>query len=238
MSSKGKLYLIPTTLGAHNAESVIPAEVLRISRKLKHFIAENEKTARRYLKSIDTEIALDDLKFYILDKRSRAGDVSRLIEPLLSGTDMGLISDAGLPAIADPGALAVAACHRQKISVIPCVGPTSIILGLIASGFNGQTFTFHGYLPRDRKELTHKIRTLENEVRKSRTTQIFMETPFRNEKLFEALMNTCAPETEICVATDLTLDTETITTRTVDQWWKHPPSIHKRFCMFLMGTSA
>lgn len=235
---KGTLYLIPNTMGAYNAESVIPAEVLSISRKLEHFIAENEKTARRYLKSIDTEHPLDDLKFYILDKRTCAADVSRLIAPLLNGTDMGLISEAGLPAIADPGAMAVAACHRNKIKVVPCVGPTSIILALIASGFNGQSFTFHGYLPKDRKDLTHKIRSMENEVRKSHTTQIFMETPFRNEKLFEDLMNTCSPGTEICVATDITLESEVITTRTVDEWWKHPPKINKRPCMFLMGVSG
>lgn len=237
MESKGTLYLIPTTMGAHNAESVIPAEVLSISRKLKHFIAENDRTARRYLKSIDTRHPLDDLQFYILNKRTAATEVAQLIAPLLNGIDMGLISEAGLPAIADPGAAAVAACHRNKIKVVPCVGPTSIVLALIASGFNGQAFTFHGYLPKTRKDLIHKFRSMENEVRKNRTTQIFMETPFRNEKLFEDLMNACSPGTEICVATDITLESEVITTRTVDAWWKHPPRINKRPCMFLMGTS-
>lgn len=237
MSKKAKLYLIPTTMGEFNSSWVIPAEVLAISRKLKHFIAENDRTARRYLKSIDTEHPLDDLQFYILNKRTDQAEIPKLMAPLLAGEDMGLISEAGLPAIADPGAKVVAACHRQKIRVVPCVGPTSIILGLIASGFNGQEFSFHGYLPKDSKSCIHKLRSMENEVRKSGATQIFMETPFRNEKLFEQMMNNCSPGTEICVATDITLQTEVITTHTVDEWCRHPPKIDKRPCMFLMGRS-
>lgn len=237
MNKKGSLYLIPNTLGEGNYEWVIPANVLAISRKLKHFIAENERTARRYLKAIGTEHSLDDLIFYILDKRSQATDIPALIKPLQEGVDMGLISEAGLPAIADPGALAVAACHKNNIKVVPCTGPSSIILALIASGFNGQQFTFHGYLPVKAKERIHKLRTLENEVRKTGATQIFMETPFRNEAMFEDMMNHCATGTEICVATDITLSTEIITTRTVEEWIKHPPKIHKRPCIFLIGTS-
>ena len=237
MVKKGKLYLIPTTMGEGNQEMVIPAGVLTISRKLKHFIAENERSARRYLKAIETEHPLDDLKFYILDKRSKALDVPQLIQPLLDGIDMGLISEAGLPGIADPGALVVSACHRNKIKVTPCSGPSSIVLALIASGFNGQEFSFHGYLPLNKKDRLHKLRTLENEVRRSGATQIFMETPFRNEPLFEDMMNHCSPGTEICVATDITLQTEVITTHTVDQWIKHPPKINKRPCIFLMGSS-
>ncbi len=237
-TKKGTLYLIPTTMGESKPEWVIPATVLNTSRRLKHFIAENERSARRYLKAIGTEHPLDDLKFYILDKRSKAVDVPNLIAPLLEGTDMGLISEAGLPAIADPGSLAVAACHRNKIKVVPCTGPSSIVLGLIASGFNGQEFSFHGYLPHNKKDRLHKLRTFENEIRRTGATQIFMETPFRNESLFEDMMNHCSPGLEICVATDITLQTEVITTRTVDEWIKHPPKIDKRPCMFLMGVSG
>lgn len=237
-AKKGILYLIPTTMGESKPDWVIPAGVLATSRRLGHFIAENERSARRYLKAIGTEHPLDDLQFYILDKRSKAIDVPRLIEPLLQGIDMGLISEAGLPAIADPGALAVAACHQNKIKVVPGTGPSSIVLGLIASGFNGQEFSFHGYLPLNKKDRLHKLRILENEVRKSGATQIFMETPFRNESLFEDMMNHLSSGTEICVATDITLQTEVITTHTVDEWIKHPPKIDKRPCMFLMGISA
>lgn len=234
---KGILYLIPTTLGESKPEWVIPAGVLANSRRLKHFIAENERSARRYLKAIGTEHPLDELEFFILDKRSKAVDIPQMIAPLLQGTDMGLISEAGLPGIADPGALAVAACHQNKIKVVPGTGPSSIVLALIASGFNGQEFSFHGYLPMNKKDRLHKLRTLENEIRKSGATQIFMETPFRNESLFEDLINHCAPGTEICVATDITLQSEVITTRTVDEWIKHPPKIDKRPCIFLMGVS-
>ncbi len=225
-------------MGESKPEWVIPATVLATSRRLKHFIAENERSARRHLKAIDTEHALDELQFYILDKRTKAIDVPRLIAPLLQGIDMGLISEAGLPAIADPGSQAVAACHRNKIKVVPCTGPSSIVLALIASGFNGQEFSFHGYLPKDKKDKVHKLRSLENEVRRSGATQIFMETPFRNEPLFEDMMNNCSLGLEICVATDITLQTEVITTHTVEEWRKHPPKIGKRPCIFLMGRSS
>ena len=232
------LYLLPTTLGEANQLLTIPAEVLVISQKLKHFIVENERTARRYLKSIGTIHAIDDLEFFILDKRSEAAAIPQLLTPLLNGHPVGLLSEAGLPGIADPGALVVAACHRNKIKVVPCSGPSSIILALIASGFSGQQFTFHGYLPVKAKDRIQKLRTLENESRKTGATQIFMETPFRNETLFEDIMNHCSPAMELCVATDITLSTEKITTRSVENWIKHPPKIHKKPCVFLIGRSA
>ncbi len=237
MSAKARLYLLPTTLGESAPEAVIPAGVLAISRKLKYFIVENERTARRYLKAIGTEHPLDELEFHILDKRTDAIELPRLIAPLLRGVDMGLLSEAGLPAIADPGGKVVALCHREKIRVIPATGPSSIVLALIASGFNGQAFTFHGYLPIDKKERSQKLRSLESEAQRSRTTQIFMETPFRNDKLLEQMLSACSPNTELCIATDITLGSEAITTRPVSHWRKHQPSIHKRPAMFLIGVS-
>src|SRR6056297_889839 len=187
----GKLFLIPTTMGEANAELVIPAGVLQTSRKLKHFIAENERTARRYLKAIGTEIPLDDLEFFILNKHTMASEIPKLTAPLAKGVDMGLISEAGLPAIADPGASVVAFCHRNRIQVIPASGPSSIILALIASGFNGQEFHFHGYLPIERKERSQRLKRLEGDLKRDGTTQIFMETPFRNEKLLEQIFQSC-----------------------------------------------
>jgi len=234
----GKLFLIPTTMGEANAELVIPAGVLQTSRKLKHFIAENERTARRYLKAIGTEIPLDDLEFFILNKHTMASEIPKLTAPLAKGVDMGLISEAGLPAIADPGASVVAFCHRNRIQVIPASGPSSIILALIASGFNGQEFHFHGYLPIERKERSQRLKRLEGDLKRDGTTQIFMETPFRNEKLLEQIFQSCSPTTELSIATDITLTTEKIKTLTVGDWQKHPPKLHKRPCIFSMGISA
>jgi 16S rRNA (cytidine1402-2'-O)-methyltransferase len=234
---KAKLFLIPTTLGESQAEMVIPAGVLARSRRLTHFIAENDRTARRYLKSIGTEVPLDDLQFFILNKHTPPEELAGFIKPLKSGIDMGLISEAGLPAIADPGAAIVALCHAEKIQVVPSSGPSSIILALIASGFNGQQFAFHGYLPIERKDRTHKLRIIERDARQG-TTQIFMETPFRNEKLLENVFEACGGDTFLCVATDITLPSEQIHTRKIADWKKNPPKLHKRPCVFLIGVPA
>lgn len=234
---KAKLFLIPTTLGESQAEMVIPAGVLAKSRRLTHFIAENDRTARRYLKSIGTEVPLDDLQFFILNKHTPSEELAGFLKPLKSGVDMGLISEAGLPAIADPGAAIVALCHSEKIQVVPASGPSSIILALIASGFNGQQFTFHGYLPIERKDRTHKLRIIERDARQG-TTQIFMETPFRNEKLLENVFEACGGDTFLCVATDITLPSEQIHTRKIADWKKNLPKLQKRPCVFLIGVPA
>ena len=231
---KAKLYLIPTLLGESQAEMVIPAGVLARSRTLRHFIAESDRTARRYLKSIGTEIPLDELQFYVLNKHTPEEELTRFIKPLKSGTNMGLISEAGLPAIADPGSAIVALCHEEKIQVVPASGPSSIILALTASGFNGQSFVFHGYLPIDRKDRTHKLRLIERDARQG-YTQIFMETPFRNEKILENVFEACGAETLLCIATDITTPTEQIHTRKISDWKKNPPKLHKRPCVFLIG---
>ncbi len=236
MAKKGKLYLIPNTLGEPNSAMTIPGGVLEISKKLKHFVAENERTARRYLKSIGTIHPLDDLEFFVLNKHTETAEIPSLIAPIFKGEDMGLISEAGLPAIADPGATIVNLCHQQGIHVVPCSGPSSIILALIASGFNGQSFTFHGYLPIDRKDRMQKLRQLEQTALKTGISQIFMETPFRNEKLFVQIEEACNGETHLCIALDITLESEHIQTKTINAWKQKLPKLQKRPCIFIIGT--
>jgi len=232
---KAKLYLIPTTLGESSAEDVIPRDVLEISRKLKYFIAENDKTARRYLKSIGTEIPLDDLEFEILNKRSKPEEIEGIARQLKAEHDVGLISEAGMPGIADPGQMVVSWCHKNGYQVVPTVGPSSILLALIASGFNGQSFTFHGYLPIDKRDRNIALKKLETEVQKTGTTQIFMETPFRNEKLLDQIIRSCAPNSQLCVAVDITLPSEMIRTMPVGHWKKTKVNLHKRPAIFLLG---
>ncbi len=233
--AKGTLYLIPTTLGDGSATEVIPEGVLNISRKLTYFIAESDRTARRYLKSIHTEIPLNDLVFSTLDKHTPEDVLDTMLSPLKAGTDVGLISEAGLPAIADPGASIVSRCHRAGIRVVPLSGPSSILLGLIASGFNGQSFTFHGYLPVDAAERIRKIKVLERDVQQSGVTQIFMETPFRNQKLLEAVLSACREDTLLCIAKEISLAGEFIGSKTIGQWKKQQPNLHKIPAVFMLG---
>lgn len=232
----GVLYLIPTTLGAVPPEQTIPSGVLDITRRLRHFLAENPKTARRFLKVAQTEIDLDRLVIDTLNKRTRAEELPRLIRPLLRGNDVGLISEAGLPGMADPGAEIVSLCHAEGIRVVPLSGPSAIPLALIASGMNGQQFTFHGYLPIGNKERRNKIKELLHHVRMNGATQIFMETPFRNDALMDELLKTCPSETRLCVATDLTLPGESVVTATVKQWKSRKPDLNKRPAVFLIGA--
>jgi 16S rRNA (cytidine1402-2'-O)-methyltransferase len=236
MSKLGKLHLIPTLLGETNPEKVVPEEVLEVSRDLIHFIAENEKTARRYLKKAGTRIPLNDLIFYPLNKRTEATEIPQLIKPLLEGTDMGLISEAGLAGIADPGAAVVELCHKKGIQVIPHTGASSIILALIGSGFNGQQFTFHGYLPIDQSERKKAIRSMESVQRERGYTQIFMETPFRNDKLFEELVQVCNPQTLLSIARNITTEKELVKTMEIKDWIKKKPSLHKQPCIFSIGN--
>lgn len=236
--TKAKLYLIPTVLGESGADSVIPNHVLELSRRLKYFIAENDKTARRYLKSIGTEIPLDDLEFEILNKHTKVDDIGQIVKRLKQGHEVGLISEAGMPGIADPGQPIVSWCHRNNIKVVPLVGPSSILLALIASGFNGQSFAFHGYLPIEKRERHLALRSLETELKKTGQTQIFMETPFRNEKLLDQVLKSCNPTTHLCIAVDITLSTEQITTFQVGEWKKKNVKLHKRPAIFLFGNPA
>jgi 16S rRNA (cytidine1402-2'-O)-methyltransferase len=233
---KGKLHLIPTTLGESDPLAVIPNTAIEIGRTLTHFIVENERTARRFLKSIGTEISLNDLQLNALNKHTVLSDIPQMVKPLLEGLDMGLMSEAGLPAIADPGAIVVAWCHANGIEVKPYAGPSSIILGLIASGFNGQKFTFHGYLPIDSRDKQMSLKEMERAIKVSDVTQIFMETPFRNEKLLAQVLESCHQDTFLCVACDITLSSQYIKTDQIKTWRSQKPNLHKRPCIYLLGN--
>lgn len=230
----GTLYLLPAFLGENNL-NVIPAETIQLLDKLNVFIVEDKRTARRtlramgYKKNFDTEVVMHEL-----DKHAKGQSCRQLLQEVLNGADAGLMSEAGNPCIADPGYQVVAYAHRQQINVCPLVGPSSILLALIASGFNGQQFCFHGYLPVREAERIQKIKQLENAAL-SGVTQLFMETPFRNQPLFESLLKTCKPTTPLCVACDLTLPTQFIRTFKISEWQQQVPNLHKRYVVFALG---
>ena len=231
----GTLYLIPCTLGDTAACNVLPQHVIDIARSLDHYVVEQAKTARQFLSALRHEKPISSLHIATLNEHTKASELQDLLAPLLSGFDVGIISEAGCPGIADPGADLVNLAHRKGIRVIPLVGPSSILLALMASGLNGQCFAFHGYLPIADIDRNRMIATLEAESASRRQTQMFIETPYRNDKLFAALIAQCRPQTQICIAADITLDSEQIQTRTVAQWKAQPaPQLNKRPCMFLL----
>ncbi len=232
---KGSLYLIPNTLGGNNIESVIPPYVTSVVKQLDHFIVENIRSCRRYIIRLGYEKPIDDIKFYEIGKHTKIKDTKGYLAPCSSGRDMGMISEAGVPGVADPGAYITAMAHERGIKVIPLTGPSSILLALMASGLNGQNFSFHGYLPINNPERSKKIANLEMMASKFRQTQIFMETPFRNNKLFSDILATCQDNTMLCVACDLTLETEFIHTKRVQHWKKERTDLNKRPCIFLIG---
>ncbi len=234
----GTLYLIPNTLGEGDADAldaVLPAPVRARAASLHYYIGENAKTTRAFLKKVGTERPIQEIEIRELNVNTPAGEIDKLLAPLLAGTDAGLVSEAGCPAVADPGALLVRRAHERGVKVVPFVGPSSILLALMASGLNGQSFAFHGYLPVDATERAKRLRELEQQSRKGKQTQIFIETPYRNRALLDTLLATCAPSTLVCVAVDLTLETETIASRTVADWKKKPAiDLHKRPAIFLI----
>lgn len=231
----GKLYLIPCTLGDTPATQVLPQYVIDVARKLRHFVAEQPKTARQFLSALKPEQPIQSLHLTTLNEHTATSELAELLAPLLAGHDVGVISEAGCPGIADPGAALVALAHRQGIRVIPLVGPSSILLALMASGLNGQRFAFHGYLPIDEAERNKAITALETESIKRNQTQLFIETPYRNERMFGALLSRCRPQTMLCIATDLTLPSEHIQTRPIAQWKTIPAqSFNKHPSLFLL----
>ncbi len=235
---KGTLYLIPNTLGDGDEAAlaaVLPAPVRERAGTLASYIGENAKTTRAFLKRVGTTRPIQEIEIHELNVNTPAAGIDRLLAPLLAGIDTGLVSEAGVPAVADPGALLVRRAHERGIKVVPLVGPSSILLALMASGLNGQSFAFHGYLPVDANERAKKLRELEQHSRKAKQTQIFIETPYRNRIMLDALLANCAPSTLVCVAADLTLPTETIVSCTVADWEKRPaPDLHKRPAIFLL----
>lgn len=230
----GTLYLIPVPLGPGDPQAVLPPTVLATLRPLTHFVVEQAKTARAFLKAAGTEAPLQSLQLAELNEHTRREDIAALLEPLQAGHDVGLLSEAGCPAVADPGADLVALAQAQGIRVVPLIGPSSLLLALMASGLNGQRFAFHGYLPARDSERTKAIRDLESESRKRRQTQIFIETPYRNRALFDALLQGCQPGTRLTVATDLTLPGESVLTRSIAAWQKSPPDFERRPTVFLL----
>lgn len=230
---KGKLFLIPTTLGESEIDQVIPNHIQQLIPDIKHFIVENIRTTRRYLKKINKNINIDILTFYELNKHTSSKDIAGYLDALKE-YDMGIISEAGCPGVADPGADVVKIAHDKNIRVIPLVGPSSILLSLMASGFNGQNFAFNGYLPIPSNERIKKIKQLDNRSLNEHQTQIFIETPFRNMKMVEDLIQNCSPATKLCIAVDITLESEYIKTLPVKSWKNKVPNLHKRPAIFLI----
>lgn len=233
--STGMLYLIPVSLGETNNDMLFPNLNLRLLEELNYLVVENEKSARRFIRSTGNKRDFDQLELILLDKRTKQHEISRPIELLIQGKDVGLMSEAGCPGVADPGQILVAEAHKFNIKVVPLIGPSSILLGLMASGLNGQGFTFHGYLPIDKKDRVKKLRELDTNVSKSGHTQIFMDTPYRNEKLFDDVLRTCSSKHKVCVAVDITLETEQIKTLAIAEWKTNRIDLHKRPCMFFLG---
>jgi 16S rRNA (cytidine1402-2'-O)-methyltransferase len=233
--SHGTLYLIPVPLGPTEPAAVLPSPVLERVRSLGHFVAENAKSARAFLKACAIERPLQEIHIAELNEHTRPAEISALLAPLLAGMDVGLVSEAGCPAVADPGAALVALAQQHAIRVVPLVGPSSLLLALMASGLDGQRFAFHGYLPARDAERAQALRQLEGESRKLRQTQIFIETPYRNRALFEILLKTCQPATRLAVATELTLPGESVRTLTIAAWRKsRAPELERRPTVFLL----
>ncbi len=231
--TNGKLYLIPTTLGETNPLEVLPLSVKKIVEKIDYFIVENEKSARGFIKSICPAKSQPKLMISLLNKFTDPLEIPDLLDPCLEGYDMGILSEAGCPGIADPGAEVVKYAHQKNIRVIPLVGPSSILLALMASGFNGQNFAFNGYLPIDKDKRKKEIKRLEKLSFEADQTQLFIETPYRNDAFLSDLISTLSVNTKICVACDITLPTEMIKTKTAEEWKKTKVDLHKRPTLFI-----
>ena len=214
------LYLLPVTLGDTERDNVLPSYNREIIRQIKFFIVENVRSARRFLKKVDRDINIDELTFYLMDKHTDAAKMASYLKSLEEGNAMGVISEAGCPAVADPGADVVAVAQRKNLRVIPMVGPSSIIMSVMGSGFNGQSFAFNGYLPIEPAERTKRIKQLETRAYTEDQTQLFIETPYRNHKMLEELLRTCKPSTRLCIASGITCAEEYIHTHTIAEWKK------------------
>lgn len=232
--TKGKLFLIPSPLAENTADTVISPQIKEIIKNTSYFLVENVRTARRFISSLRLGLTIEELDFQILDKKTRPAELEKIIQPIFEGKDIGVISEAGCPGIADPGAIAVTYAHAKGIQVIPLSGPSSMFLALMGSGFNGQSFTFHGYLPIQKKERVQAIKTLEAESQKNRMTQIFMETPFRNNHLLDDLLAHLRPDTQLCIAKNLTGSDEFIQTKSVKDWKKVKIDLHKIPTVFVL----
>jgi 16S rRNA (cytidine1402-2'-O)-methyltransferase len=232
--TKGTIYLIPVTLGDTDFRRTIPEQAVEITKSLRFFAVEELRSARRYLRLIDRTFPIDETTFFELNEHSKEESISDILEPVLSGSDMGIMSEAGLPGIADPGSVLVKAAHIKNIRVVPLSGPSSILLSLTASGMNGQNFRFLGYLPVKPDQRHNKLRETEKAAMTGET-QIFIETPYRAQKMFESIITICLGETMLCVASDITLSTEMIRTLKVSDWKKEKVDLDNRLVVFLLG---
>ena len=230
----GRLYLVPSALGGRDVTSILPQATLEHARRITHFIAENPKSARAFLKAVGHPAPLQSMQIDTLDEHTPVSRIPALLHPLYHGNDCGLLSEAGAPAVADPGALLVRAAHAAGIAVVPLVGPSALLLAVMASGMNGQRFAFHGYLPVKPAERAKRLTELENESGRGGITQLFIEAPYRNDGLFAAILATCRADTALGLATDLTLPTEDVRVRSVWEWAKDRPVLARRPTVFLL----
>lgn len=230
----GKLYLIPTTLGDSAPLEVLPISIKRAIESINHYVAENEKTARRFIKRVSANKSQPDLHFQHLNKFTDPAEIATYLNPCIHGFDVGLLSEAGCPGIADPGADVIRLAHEKKIQVVPLVGPSSILLAMMSSGMNGQSFAFNGYLPIDAQERRTMIKKLEKLSKDTGQSQIFMETPYRNDKLMVELKKNLQPYTRLCIAADITLQNEFIATKSVYEWREMDLDLHKRPTIFIV----
>jgi 16S rRNA (cytidine1402-2'-O)-methyltransferase len=231
---KGKLYLIPTTLGESDPMDVLPQTVKRAIDFIDHYIVENEKTARRFIKAVNAQKVQADLKISLLNKHTEVSEHNAMIKPCLEGINVGLMSEAGCPGVADPGAVIVKIAHEKGIQVVPLVGPSSILLAMMASGMNGQSFAFNGYLPIDKSDKKSALKNFEKMSSDKNQSQIFIETPYRNNKLLEDILSALQPNTHLCIAADITLPTEYIKTLRVADWKKIKVDLHNRPTIFII----
>jgi len=226
------LYLIPCPISEKKPAECLPPEALQALQNTKVFLVENLRSARRFISSCKLGITIDELAFFELNKKTSFDTVLEFLAT--KSEDIGVISEAGCPAVADPGSVAVVVAHELGMKVVPLIGPSSILLTLMASGFNGQSFAFHGYLPINQKERGHKLKQLESKAFKEKQTQLFMDTPYRNNQVFETILNTCLPTTRLCVASELTSSNEWIKTLTVERWKKQKIDLHKKPVIFAL----
>jgi len=234
----GTLYLAPTGLGGGDIAPLMPPLTLGAVHRIGHFVAENPKSARAFLKAVGHPRRVQELHIAALDEHTPPGRVAGLLQPLLDGNDCALLSEAGCPAVADPGAALVRAAHESAIRVVPLVGPSALLLALMASGMNGQRFAFQGYLPVERGARERRLAELEAESDRQTTTQVFIEAPYRNEALLEAILRTCRPDTLLCLATHLTLPDESVRTQTVSSWKGDKPALDRKPTVFLLYREA
>ena len=232
---QGKLILIPNLIGEENFQDSITKKIVQTIKKTNFYIVENTRSARRYIKKIVPEKSIEEITFFAYGKHNTFNIEEDFLQNILSGNDIGLISEAGVPAVADPGSKIVEYAHQYNIKVIPLVGPSSILLALMSSGMNGQNFAFNGYLPIDKKDQIKKIKYLENISKKTYQTQIFMETPYRNNKLFKTLISVCNNNTKLCIATNITQDNESIITKDIREWKTMKVNIDKQPSIFLIS---